>query len=67
MPWPLYPQERDPVPTVHEAGRAQGPVWMGAKDLDSTAGFDRQTAQPVVSLYTNHAIPAHVNFIMYTI
>jgi hypothetical protein len=49
-PRPLYPQERDPVPTELEAGWAPEPVWTGAKDIDSTAGFDRQTAQPVASL-----------------
>ena len=26
-PRPLYPQERDTVPVVHEAGWAPGPVW----------------------------------------
>jgi len=67
MPLPLYTQERESAPTEPEAGKAPGPVWPGAKDLNSTAGFDRQTAQPVASLYTNHAILAHINFIMYTI
>ena len=32
-PRPLYPQERDPVPTVQEAGWAPGPVWTGAENL----------------------------------
>ena len=30
-PRPLYPRERDPVPTVQEAGWASRPVWLGAK------------------------------------
>jgi len=30
---PLYPRERDPVPTVQEAGWAPGPVWTGAENL----------------------------------
>jgi len=29
----LHPWERDPVPTVQEAGRAPGPVWKGAENL----------------------------------
>jgi len=32
----LYLQERDPVPIVYEAGRAPGPVWMGAESLFPT-------------------------------
>ena len=32
-PWLLYPQERDPVPTVQEARWAPGPVWTGAENL----------------------------------
>ena len=30
---PLYPQEREKVPTVQEAGWAPGPVWTGAQNL----------------------------------
>jgi hypothetical protein len=33
---PLYPQERDPVPIVKEAGWAPGPVWTGAENLANT-------------------------------
>ena len=29
----LCARERDPVPTVKEAGWAPGPVWMGAENL----------------------------------
>jgi len=32
----LYPQERDLVPTVQEAGWAPGPFWMGAENLISS-------------------------------
>jgi len=28
-PQPLHPQEREPVPTVQEAGWAPGPAWAG--------------------------------------
>ena len=28
----LYPREKDPVPTVQEAGWAPGPVWTGAEN-----------------------------------
>ena len=36
MPRLLYPMERDPVPTVQEAGWAQGPLWMVAENLALT-------------------------------
>jgi len=36
--WPLYPQERDPVPIVQEAGWALRLVWTGAENLFAT-GF----------------------------
>ena len=35
-PRPLYPQERGPVPILHEAGLAPGPVWTGAEKLAPT-------------------------------
>jgi len=35
-PRPLYPRERDPVPTVQEARWAPGPVWTGAENLAPT-------------------------------
>jgi len=34
-PRPLYPGN-DPVPIVHEAGWAPGPVWTDAENLAST-------------------------------
>ena len=33
---PLYPCERDPVPTVQETGWALEPVWTGAENLAPT-------------------------------
>jgi len=35
-PWLLYPQERNPVPIVWEAGWAPGLVWTGAENLAIT-------------------------------
>jgi len=35
-PRPLYPRERDPVPTEQETGRATGPVWTGEENLATT-------------------------------
>jgi hypothetical protein len=32
-PRPLYPRERDLVPTAQEAGWATGPVWTRAENL----------------------------------
>jgi len=34
-PHPLYSQERDPVPTVQEAGWFPEPVWTVAENLAS--------------------------------
>ena len=34
-PWPLYPRERDMVPTVQEAGWAPGLILVGAGSLAS--------------------------------
>jgi hypothetical protein len=52
-PWPLYPQGRDPVPIVQEAGWTPGPVWTGAENL-------APTVQPVASRYTDCAILAQL-------
>jgi hypothetical protein len=51
-PRPLYPQERDPVSIVQEAGWAPGPVWTGAENLAPT-GFEPRTVRPVASGYTD--------------
>ena len=33
---PLYSREKDPVPTVQDAGWARGSVWSGAECVDLT-------------------------------
>ena len=58
MPQPLYSRKGDLEPTVQEAGRAPGLVWMGAEYL-APSGFDPQTVQCVESCYNNYGIPAH--------
>ena len=35
-PRPLYPQERDTVPIVQEAGRVPGPIWRSAENIAPT-------------------------------
>ena len=47
-PRPLYPQEKDPVPIVYEAGWASDPVWSSPPP-----GLDPQTVQPVASRYSD--------------
>jgi hypothetical protein len=43
---------KDPVPIVHEAGWAPGPVWTCAKNPAPT-GIDPRTVQSVASRYTD--------------
>jgi hypothetical protein len=50
---------KDRVPIVQEAGWSPEPVWIGAENL-ATPGFDPRTFQPVVSRYTDYAIPAPI-------
>jgi len=58
------PPGKDPVPIVQEAGWAPGPVWTGAENL-APLGIEPRTVQPVVSRYTNCAIPAlHFHFLI---
>jgi hypothetical protein len=47
---------KDAVPIVQEAGWAPEPVWIGVENL-VPPGFDPWTFQPVVSRYTDYAIP----------
>ena len=54
-PRPLYPQGRDLLPIVREAGWAPVPVWTGAENLTPT-GFDPRTVQAVTSRYTDFAV-----------
>jgi hypothetical protein len=35
-PWPIYPQERDPVPIVQEAGWAPVLYWIGVENFALT-------------------------------
>jgi hypothetical protein len=55
---PLYPEERDRVPILREAGSVPGSVWTGAGNL-TPPGFDPQTVQAVASRCTDRAIPPH--------
>jgi hypothetical protein len=56
-PRPLYPQERDTVPIVQEAGLALGSGWTVQK-VCILPGFDSRTIRPVATRYTNYPIPA---------
>jgi hypothetical protein len=54
---PIYPRERDPVPTVQEAGWAPEPVWKGVekrKSLASTGDRTRERPARSESLYRLH-------------
>jgi len=52
--WALDGSEKDPVSIVpHEAGWPPGLIWMGMERRD----FKPRTIQPMVSHYTNYAIP----------
>jgi hypothetical protein len=54
-PRPPYPQERDTVPIVKEAG------WAPGRKITPPPGFDPRTVQPVASRYTDYAILAHTS------
>jgi hypothetical protein len=56
----LYPQERDPIPIVKEAGWVQEPVWTGVENL-ALPGSDPRNVQSVASRYTDNVILAHYN------
>jgi hypothetical protein len=53
--WLLYPQDRDPVAILQEAGWALGLVWTGLEN-SPTLGFEPCTILPVVCRYTNYTI-----------
>jgi hypothetical protein len=57
LPGPLYPRERDTVPTEYEARWALGPVWTNAENLAPTA-IRYPAVQPVASRHTDYVIPA---------
>ena len=50
-PRPFYPQERDPVPFVQEAGWASGRVWTGEENLAPTGIRSPDHPNPSESLY----------------
>ena len=58
-PKPLYPGERDPVPTVQEAGWAPGPVWFGAENLASTGIRSPERPAGSESLYSTPPLDLH--------
>ena len=57
MSRPLHPG-KEQVPIVYEAGWVSWPVWTRAENLPPP-GFDPRTVEPVGSLYTDYALPAH--------
>jgi hypothetical protein len=50
-PRPLYSQGMNPVPIVHVAGQAPGPVWTGAENLTPTGIRSPDHPACNVSLY----------------
>jgi hypothetical protein len=46
------------VPIIQEAQCAPGPVWMGADNL-APPWSDPRTNQPLVTQYTDYAIPVY--------
>jgi hypothetical protein len=65
----FLPRGKDPVPIIYEDGWAPGPVCTGAENLAPSGirspnrppppEFDPRAVQPVVSHYTDCAIPSH--------
>jgi hypothetical protein len=55
-PRPSYPQERDPVSILREAGWVSGPVWTVLEDLAPTE-FRTRTDQLVAKSYTGCVSP----------
>jgi hypothetical protein len=62
----LYCRERDPVPTVQEAGRAPGPVWTDVENLapPGIRSLDRPACSE--SLYRRRYPGPHVHMMVYT-
>jgi hypothetical protein len=48
LPGPFSPG-KDPVPIVQEVGRALGPFWKGAGNLEPPTGYDPRTVQTSAS------------------
>ena len=59
-PRTLFTPGKDPVPIVQEAGWAPGIGLDRCGKSRSLPWFDPRTVEPVVSRYTDWAIPAHV-------
>ena len=57
MSRPIYPQERDSVPNVQDAGWAPGTVWTGAENLTHTGirSSDRPTHSKPLSCPGGHS------------
>jgi hypothetical protein len=51
---------KEPVPILQEAGGPQGRSRQ-VQEVSHLQGFEPLTVQPVVSRYTDHAIPAHTH------
>ena len=65
-PRPLYPVERDPLPTVQKAGWALGPVWTGSEILAPTPVFDQRTVQPIaVAIPTTLTRPTYTGLLTF--
>jgi len=58
MPRPPYPWKRGPVPTVWDAVGNQSQNRWGCKRTRPQLGFNPWIIQPVVSRYTDCAVPA---------
>jgi hypothetical protein len=61
---PLFTPRKDPVPIVHEAGWAPGPVWTGAENLVLTGIRSPDRPFRSRSLYRLR-YPAHPNYLTY--
>jgi hypothetical protein len=66
-PRPLYPQERDTVAIVQEAGWAPGPVWTGAKNLAPTgirSAYRPRRSESLCTLcYPRPPMPSPISFL----
>jgi hypothetical protein len=56
-PWLLYPQEKEPIPILKEAGWASGLVWTNLTP-HSLTGFEPSDLHPVASHSTDYIILA---------
>ena len=59
-PRPLFTPGKDPVPIVHKAGWAPGPVWTGAENIAPTGIRSPERPARSHSLYRLR-YPAHTN------